>query len=158
MKDGHGFLVGMTRRRNSEAEVLIDRVQEEKWVDRSAGINAREKADAPKTRVQEVVCDRAGVRVFVVDSDERRAYEQGMREEAMRRVEARWKKIQVRVEAGRLKDPAKIGASVERSLQRNHGCRYFAWELKDGQLRFFEHPVNLPREQKYEGKYLIQTD
>jgi transposase len=158
MKEGHGFLVGMTRRRNSEAEVLIDRVQEEKWVDCSAGINAREKAEPPKTRVQEVVCDRTGVRVFVVDSDERRAYEQGMREEAMRRVEARLKKIQVRVEAGRLKDPAKIGAAVQRSLQRNHGYRYFAWELKDGQLRFFEHPVNLVREKKYEGKYLIQTD
>jgi hypothetical protein len=24
----------------------------------------------------------------------------------------------------------------------------------DGQLRFFEHPVNLPREQKYEGSAL----
>jgi len=66
--------------------------------------------------------------------------------------------VQKRVAAGRLKQPEKIGAAVERVLQRHHGCRYYAWELTDGQLRFFEHPVNLPREQKYEGKYLIQTD
>ena len=43
-------------------------------------------------------------------------------------------------------------------MQRNHGHRYYAWELKDGCLEIFEHPVNLPREKKYEGKYLIQTD
>jgi transposase len=30
--------------------------------------------------------------------------------------------------------------------------------LTDGQLRFEEHPINLVREKKYEGKYLIQTD
>ena len=56
--------------------------------------------------------------------------------------------------AGRLKDPAKIGASVERALQRNHGYRYYDWELKDGQLTFFEHPTNLSQEKKYEGKYV----
>jgi len=60
--------------------------------------------------------------------------------------------------AGRLKDPAKIGAAVERALQRSHGYRHYDWELKDGQLTFLEHPTNLAREKKYEGKYLIQTD
>ena len=60
--------------------------------------------------------------------------------------------------AAGLKKPEKIGAAVERVLQRHHGYRYYAWELTDGQLRYFEHPVNLPREKKYEGKYLIQTD
>jgi len=63
-----------------------------------------------------------------------------------------------RVAKGRLKKPEKIGAAVERVLQRHHGYRYYDWEVKDGQLHFFEHPINLPREKKYEGKYLIQTD
>ena len=75
-KEDQGFLVGMTRRQNPEAETLIDRVDESKWIDCPMGINAREKQDPPRTRVQEVSCDRAGVRVFVVDSDERRAYEE----------------------------------------------------------------------------------
>src|SRR3989304_3913743 len=78
-----GFLLGMTRRQNPEAETLIDRGQEDAWVECEVGINAREKSEPPRTRVQQVLCDREGVRVFVVDSDERRAYEQRMREKAM---------------------------------------------------------------------------
>jgi transposase len=153
-----GFLWGMVRRRNPEVEQLIDRTQDDRWIQCPTGINAREKQPSPKTRVQEVPCDRQGVRVFVVDSDERRQYEQRMREKAMTRVREGLEKVRARVAAGRLKAPTKIGAAVGRALQRNHGYRYYAWELKDGQLTFFDHPVNLPREKKYEGKYLIQTD
>jgi transposase len=155
-----GFLIGMTRRQNPEAESLIDRVREDRWIECEVGINVREKKpdDRQRTRVQEVACDRAGVRVFVVDSDERRTYETRMREKSMKRTHTGLEKVQQRVAKGRLKQPEKIGAAVERVLQRNHGHRYYAWELKAGQLRIFEHPVNLPREKKYEGKYLIQTD
>jgi transposase len=154
----HGFLVGMTRRQNPEAETLIDRVDESKWADCPMGTTAREKKDPPRTRVQEVKCDREGVRVFVVDSDDRRAYEERQRTKAMQRVHAALGKVQTRVAQGKLKQPEKIGAAVERALQRNHGYRYYAWELRNGRLEIHEHPVNLPREKKYEGKYLIQTD
>lgn len=153
-----GFLAGMTRRRNPEAEALIDRVDESRWIDCQVGINAQEKSEPPRTRVQEVSCHRAGVRVFVVDSDERRAYEQRMREKVMERARAGLQKVQARVEKGQLKRAEKIGAAVERVLQRHHGHRYYDWALENGRLRYFEHPVNLPREKKYEGKYLIQTD
>jgi transposase len=155
-----GFLVGMTRRQNPEAEALIDRLLEDRWIECATGINAREKAadSRPRTRVQEVKCDREGVRVFVVDSDERRAYETRMREKSMQRTRESLEKVQKRVAQGRLKQPEKIGAAVQRALQRNHGHRYYDWKLKAGQLLIFEHPVNLPREKKYEGKYLIQTD
>jgi len=157
--ESHGFLVGMTRRRNPEAEMLIDGVDESKWIDCPMGINAQEKKkDPPRTRVQEVKCDRQSVRVFVVDSDERRAYEERQRTKAMKRVLEALEKVQARVAKGRLKQPEKIGAAVERALRKCHGHRYYGWELKEGQLNIFEHPVNLPREKKYEGKYLIQTD
>jgi len=156
--DDHGFLVGMTRRQNPEAETLIDRVDEAKWIACPMGINAHEKRDPPRTRVQEVKCDREGVRVFVVDSDERRAYEERQRTKTMQRAREALEKVQRRVAQGRLKQPEKIGAAVERALQKHRGYRYYAWELKDGKLKIFEHPVNLPREKKYEGKYLIQTD
>jgi hypothetical protein len=130
-----GFLVGMTRRQNPEAEALIDRVDDAQWIACKAGINAREKSEPPRTRVQEVPCDRAGVRVFVVDSDERRAYEQRMREKVMERARTGLQKVQARVEKGRLKRAEKIGAAVERVLQRHHGYRYYAWELENGRLR-----------------------
>ncbi len=155
-----GFLLGMTRRQNPEAETLIDRVNEDAWIDCPMGINAREKKpdNQPRTRVQEVKCDREGVRAFVVDSDERRAHEERMRKKAMQRVHTGLEKVQTRVAKGQLKKPEKIGAAVERVLQRHHGYRYYAWALKDGELQIMEHPVNLRREKKYEGKYLIQTD
>jgi len=156
--DDHGFLVGMTRRRNPEAETLIDRVDETKWIDCPMGINAREKKDPPRTRVQEVKCDREGVRVFVVDSDERREYEEGQRTKVMQRAREALMKVQTRVAKGRLKKPEKIGAAAERALRKHRGYRYWDWELKDGKFEIHEHPVNLPREKKYEGKYLIQTD
>src|ERR1039458_297634 len=146
-----GFLVGMTRRQNPEAETLIDRVDEKKWIDCKAGITAQEKKEPPRTRVQEGSCDRAGVRVFVVDSDERRegrAYEQRMREKVMERARVGLQKVQARVEKGQLKKAEKIGAAVERVMQRHHGHRYYDWALEDGRLRYFEHPVNLPRENK----------
>src|SRR4029077_20010716 len=114
--------------------------------------------DPPRTRVQEVKCDREGIRAFVVDSDERRAYEERQRTKAMKRVHDALQKVQRRVAKGKLKKPEKIGAAVERALQKNHGYRYYAWELKDSRLEIFEHPVNLAREKKYEGKYLVQTD
>jgi transposase len=153
-----GFLVGMTRRQNPEAEMLIDRVDEKQWIDCPMGITAQEKSEPPRTRVQEVPCDRAGVRVFVVDSDERRAYEQRMREKVMERARVGLEKLQTRVEKGRLKRAEKIGAAAQRVLQRHHGHRYYDWEFEGGRFRYFEHPVNLPREKKYEGRYLIQTD
>jgi transposase len=153
-----GFLLGMTRRRNPEAEALIDRVAEERWLDCPSGINGQEATVKQRTRVQEVSAERDGVRVFVVDSDERRGYEQRQREKAMERVRVQLAKLQTRVAQGKLKDPAKIGAAAQRVLSRHHGHRYYAWQLTQGRFEFVEHPVNLAREKKYEGKYLIQTD
>jgi transposase len=153
-----GFLLGMKRRRNPEVETLLGRVREDAWVDCPMGINAQERDPPPRTRVQEVRSDQEGVRVFVVDSDERRKYEQERREESMARAWAVLEKVQARVASGRLKNPAKIGAAAERALRRHHGYRYYGWKLTDGRLEIFEHPVHLPREKQYEGKYLIQTD
>ena len=153
-----GFLLGMTRRQNPEAEALIDRIVEEGWLHCPSGINGQEATVKQRTRVQEVSCERQGVRVFVVDSDERRGYEERQRQKAMERVRLGLEKLQKRVSKGQLKDPAKIGAAAQRVLSRNHGHRYYAWQLVAGQFQFKEHPVNLPREKKYEGKYLIQTD
>jgi transposase len=154
-----GFLLGMTRRQNPQAEKLIDRLDEDHWVECPGGINVQEAKVKQRTRVQEVACDRVGVRVFVVDSDERRGYEQRQREKAMQRVRVGLEKLQQRVSAGRLIDPSKIGAAAQRVLSQNHGHRYYTWQLtQEGKFQFDEHPVNLPREKKYEGKYLIQTD
>jgi len=151
-----GYIVGLQRRRRADVIRYIERATGE-WIECPVGITAREKVEPPKTKVQEVPSDQPGVRVFVVQSDERLAYESAEREKAMARVHAQLESLEQRVTKGRLKAPEKIGAAAARVLARHHGHRYYDWEYKEGAFRFFEHPVNLTREKAYEGKYLIQT-
>jgi transposase len=154
----HGYLVGLQRRRREEVFQLIERATGP-WTECPVGITAREKADAaPKTLVQEVDSGEAGVRVFVVHSDERLAYERAMRERDMERTRGALERLQRRVATGTLKAAEKIGEAAGRILARHHGHRYFGWELRGGAVRFFEHPVHLPRERAYEGKYVIRTE
>lgn len=152
-----GYVVGLNRRRSSKAAEYITRATGE-WLDCPVGITAKEKSSPPRTRVQEVASDEEGVRVFVVDSEERSAYERAEREKAMKRVGEALEKLRQRVAAGRLKAPEKVGAAAARILGKNHGQRYYNWEYKNGTFRYFEHPVNLAREKTYEGKWLIQTE
>ncbi len=154
---GHGYIVGRNRRRSGE---VFDYIQSATgpWIECPAGITAREKATAPKTFVQEVAANKPGVRVFVVHSEERAGFESTQRVKAMERVRTKLEALQRRVAKGRLKAAAKIGAAAARILARNHGHRYYDWSCDDGTFRFFEHPVHFPREQAYEGKYVIQTE
>ena len=74
-KEQQGFLVGLKRRRNAELRQWLNAVDETKWVNCPCGINAQErKTDPPRTLAQEVASGIEGMRVIVIDSDERRAY------------------------------------------------------------------------------------
>ena len=152
-----GYVVGLNRRRRPEVLGYLQRATGP-WQQCRTGIAANEKAEAPKTLVQEVASDKAGVRVFVAHSDERMGYERAEREKSMQRVREELLSLEHRVTAGKLKAPEKIGAAAARILARNHGIRYYDWELKEGRFRYFEHPVNFKQEQALEGKYLIQTE
>jgi len=152
-----GYVVGLNRRRRPEVLRYVARATGP-WLDCPVGITASEKSEVPKTRVQEVKSDQAGVRVFVVHSDQRLAYERAEREKAMARVQAALESLVQRVNTGKLKAPEKIGAAAARTLACNHGYRYYDWKLVDGRFSYFEHPVNLEREKALEGKYLIQTE
>ncbi len=152
-----GYVVGLNRRRSSKVAEYITRATGE-WIDCPVGTTAKEKSTPPRTRVQEVASDEDGVRVFVVDSEERMAYERAERKKAMKRVHEALEKLRQRVEAGRLKAPDKVGAAAARILAKNHGQRYYSWAYKKGTFEYFEHPVNLQREKIYEGKWVIQTE
>jgi transposase len=154
---GHGYIVGRNRRRSGEVFDYIQRATGQ-WIECRAGITTRERANAPKTLVQEVAASQPGVRVFVVHSEERAGFETAQRAKAMERVRIKLEALQRRVVKGRLKAAAKIGAAAARILAGNHGHRYYDWAYEDGAFRFFEHPVHFPREQAYEGKYVIQTE
>ena len=66
--------------------------------------------------------------------------------------------LAARIKQGKLKAPAKIGAAAQRIIGRHHGYRYYDWEYDQHSFRFFEHPVNLQREEALEGTYLIRTE
>jgi len=154
-----GYLVGLQRRnRKDTADYIQQAAARTDWQDCPAGITASESKTIPKTRVVEVAGKEAGVRVFVVHSEERELYERGMRELSMERTRKELEALQKQVEKGELKEPDKIGAAAATKLRRNHGHRYFDWELRQGKFRFFDHPVNLAREKALEGKYVIQTE
>jgi transposase len=158
IKDKHGFLVGLKRRRNPQLDAWLDAVDDTKWIDCPGGINVQErKTDPPRTRAQEVPSGDPEMRVFVIDSDERRGYEQAKREQAMERARQHLEKLKQRVAAGALRRPEKIGAAVARVMQRYHGYRYFDWKLSGGSLEFSESETHLGREKKIEGKYAIAT-
>jgi transposase len=157
-RDQHGFLVGVKRRRNPQLDGWLEAVDDASWVTCPGGINTRErKTESPRTRAQEVLSGDPGLRVIVIDSDERRTYEQAKREQAMERARQRLEKLKERVAAGELKRPETIGAAVERIMQKYHGYRYFDWKLTAGGLEFSESAERLSREKKIEGKYVVMT-
>lgn len=156
---GQGYLVGLQRRNRKDIPHYIEQAMaRDDWRECPVGITASEKAVAPRTRVQEVPGKEPGGRVFVVHSEEREQYERGLREISMERARKELEGLRLRVEKGELQEAEKIGAAAAKVLGRNHGHRYFGWELRKGQFRYFEHPVNFPRETACEGKYLIQTE
>jgi transposase len=157
-REEHGFLVGVKRRRNPQIDGWLEAVDDTKWVTCPGGINTRgRKTDSPRTRAQEVLSGDPAVRVIVIDSDERRTYERAKREQAMERARQRLDKLKERVASGEWKQPERIGAAVERVMQRYHGYRYFDWELTTGGPEFSESAERLGREQRIEGKYVVMT-
>lgn len=157
-QEEQGYLIGMKRRRNAELDGWLQKVDEEKWLDCPVGITACErKENPPRTRVQEIDLGEDKRRVFVIDSDERRAYEQAKRTQAMERVRVKLASVQRRVADGTLTDAARIGAAAERALRDQKGYRYYAWSLKEGVFTFAEDPVQFAREKRLEGRYVIST-
>ncbi len=72
--------------------------------------------------VTEVAGEEPGVRVFVVQSEERLAYERAMREAAIEKTRQALQQLALRVAGGRLKKAQNIGAAAARILSRNHGA------------------------------------
>jgi len=151
-----GYLVGLSRRRRPTIARYLERATGP-WTECPLGKAAQEKLTAPRTYVQEVAADEPGVRVFVVKSEERLAYERTERLKAMGWVRTELEALERRIREGKLKAPDKIGAAAARILGRHHGYRYYDWEYRAGRFRFFEHPRTLKREEALEGTYLIQT-
>src|SRR5262249_3577967 len=128
LQDQHGFIVGLNRRRNPKLKEWLAQLDAAKWVDCPVGITAQErKTDRPRTRAQEVPSGDPNMRVIIIDSDERREYEQAMRQRSMDRTRGLLVKLATRVSSGRLKSRDKVVQAAERILSKNHGARYYGY-------------------------------
>jgi transposase len=147
-KSTFGYLLGIPGRRSQEAASVFEALDDTKW----------RRVDEENS-VQEVRLPDRSARYFVIDSVQRQAYEQSQRKRSMERAREALEKVAAAVEAGRLKDPAKIGARAARALAKHHGHRYYAYEVPGrGQFRFYEDPEKMQAEMLHEGKYILKTD
>ncbi len=96
----------------------------------------------PRTRAQEVASGDPELRVIMVDSDERRQYEQAMRRRSVGRTRENLEKLKARVTSGRIKSRDKIAKAAERTLGKKHGQRYYAYEVSP---RGHLNSPNVPR-------------
>ncbi len=145
------YLLGIPGRRCEEAMAVLNALEDKKWERVDEGNRAQE--------VKLSLADAASGRYLVIDSQERKVYEEAMRQRSMERARQALEKVVAAVGARRLKNPAKIGAAAQRALSRHHGHRYYSWEVAGpGQFRFFEDPDKLQAEMRHEGKYILKTD
>jgi len=142
------YLLGISSRRSDQAQQVLTRLDDNKW----------QQIDQ-NNQVQEVRLDGTSTRYLVIDSAERKDYEQSMRERSMQRAKQQLQKVKGSVKSGRLKDPSKIGARANRAVSNNHGYRYYSWQVpRPGQFDFFEDAEKLDAEIIREGKYILKTD
>jgi len=143
-----GYLVGIPGRRREEATDVLNTLDESRW----------EQIDEDN-RVQEVCLSGRKERYFVIDSTERRCYEEAMRLRSMERAKEHLEKVAAAVKSGHLREPSKIGARANSAVSGNHGYRYYSWEVPGpGQFRFFEDSDKLAAEMLHEGKYILKTE
>lgn len=143
----HRYILAHKGRRDGEARRWLKGLTD-RWREYSEGV-----------RVQEVQSGQEGVRVFVVDSDERREYEEGMRKRSMERAEQCLKKVAEAVEKGRLRSREKIAVWAERALRKNKGYRYFSYNISsDGNFGYFLDEEKMRAETIREGRYILTTN
>ena len=142
------YLLGIPGRRCEESAEILEALDTNRW----------QRVD-DTNRVQEVHLGSKSCRYFVIDSEERKVYEESMRLRSMERAKEQLQKVARAVSSGRLKDPAKIGSWAGRALSRHHGYRYYSWQVSGpGQFDFFEDAEKLDAEMLHEGKYILKTD
>jgi len=142
------YLMGITDRRLKEAQAVLKGLKEEDWREVDKG-----------NRVQEVKKGESSARYFVVESEERRVYEEELRRESMERARTELRKVEEAVAGGRLKDPKKIAARAARAFSNSKASRYYSYEVGDaGGFRFWEDEKKLAAEKMREGRYILKSD
>jgi len=143
----HRYILGHKGRRDKDAERWLSTLTD-KWRDCSEGVG-----------VQEVESGEEGVRVFIVESEARKEYEERLRKRSMNRAERHLRKIAEAVEQGRLKSKETIAVRTDRALHKSKGYRYFSYNMpSDGHFEYFLDEEKMKAELLREGRYIVTTN
>lgn len=96
-----------------------------------------------------------GRRLFICLNQERKEKETKKRQEKMDRVRLELEALERSVKKAKTIDEKEIASRVTRILSHHNGNRYFAYEIKDKEFIFYEHPKNIPYEKKLDGKFVL---
>lgn len=66
-------------------------------------------------------------------------------------------KIKTSVQAGRLKDPDKIGVRVGKVIGKHKMAKHFTWQIADGVFTYAREEDNIAAEAKTDGIYVIRA-
>ena len=79
------------------------------------------------------------------------------RDELLAGTEANLKKVAASVEAGRLRDPGKIGLRAGRVVNRHKMAKHFSLEIAEGRFSFSRKQEAIAAEAALDGIYVIRT-
>jgi hypothetical protein len=101
---------------------------------------------------------RSGRRFVVVSSEKRKSRDDRRREELLAGTEQKFIPLADRVRAGRLVDPAKIGAAADRTFRDSGVARRFAVTIRHGVFSWrFDEEVLSCEERLLAGRYVLVT-
>ena len=98
-----------------------------------------------------------GTRAVMVESDARARRDTARTAEIVAATEAKLSALEDRVRAGRLKDPAKIGAAAQRILSASGAARLFEVEIGVGRFLYHYNEDAHTYEELLAGRYVLAT-
>ena len=98
-----------------------------------------------------------GTRAVVVESDARARRDDARTAQIVATAEAKLRALEHRVRAGRLKDPAKIGAAAQRILASGGAGRLFDTEIGAGRFLYHYNEDAHAYEELLAGRYVLAT-
>ena len=109
-----------------------------------------------RCRAADVALDD-GTRAVVVESDARARRDTARTTQIVADTEAKLRALEGRVRAGRLKDPAKIGAAAQRILASGGAARLFDTEIGAGRFLYHYNEDAHQYEELLAGRYVLAT-
>ncbi|MDE0169814.1 MAG: IS1634 family transposase [bacterium] len=140
------LLATKLRRDRTSAEALAAIDEDTAWVEIAQY----------RCRAADVALDD-GTRAVVVESDARARRDTARTSQIVTATESKLRALEDRVRAGRLKNPAKIGAAAQRILASRGAGRLFDVEIGEGRFLYHYNEDAHAYEQLLAGRYVLTT-